>query len=204
MWRSVEELGRPPTTVLLHNPETSLNGLNPRHAYDTFATACGVLADARTAGLCEAWGISSWNPLPLLHAIKGGTGGPLPEVLMVRVGLTLDGVQLSAADELAATFAVGGDRLWGMSPFGGSTSDPVWSTIDLSAFLVPGQVFTPLQAAYRLAFELPTVQRVAVGTRQAGHLRDLVDAVKLQVADERIKRYRQLIDDSGLAEMTRA
>jgi aryl-alcohol dehydrogenase-like predicted oxidoreductase len=56
-----------------------------------------------------------------------------------------------------------------------------------------------MQAAYRLAFELPTVQRVAVGTRKVGHLHELVDAVKLRVADGTINRYRELIGSSESA-----
>lgn len=85
------------------------------------------------------------------------------------------------------------DRLWGMSPFGGSTSDGAWHAANLGAFLQPRQSYSALQAAFRLAYELPPVARVAVGTSNPAHLTELVAATELVVNDDAIGRYRQLI-----------
>lgn len=85
------------------------------------------------------------------------------------------------------------DCRWGMSPFGGSTSNRVLRSTNLSAFLQPEQSFSALQAAFRLAYELPPVVRVAVGTSNPAHLRELVAATELVVNDDAIGRYRQLI-----------
>ena len=70
------ELGRAPNTVLLHNPECSPQA---------FQRACETLAGMRNAGLCQAWGLSSWNPIPLLEVASRAE----PDVLMVRAGLAV-------------------------------------------------------------------------------------------------------------------
>ncbi|MBP2320453.1 aryl-alcohol dehydrogenase-like predicted oxidoreductase [Kibdelosporangium banguiense] len=80
-----------------------------------------------------------------------------------------------------------------MSPFGGSARDAVWSTANLDSFLAQGQQPTAKQAAFRLAYELPPVARVAVGTSKADHLAELVTATTLAVRETSIERYRQLI-----------
>lgn len=80
-----------------------------------------------------------------------------------------------------------------MSPFGGSTADPAWHTANLHAFLIPGQQCSRLQAAFRVAYELPPATRITVGTSSPQHLRDLVAATKLAVSDEAVGRYRELI-----------
>jgi pyridoxine 4-dehydrogenase len=86
-----------------------------------------------------------------------------------------------------------------MSPFAGSTTDSVWQDLDLRCFL-PGERRSSAapgvaSVAFRVAFELPVVSRVAVGTTSAAHLAALVDAVTLPVDDAAVSRYRQLIND---------
>ena len=81
-----------------------------------------------------------------------------------------------------------------MSPFGGNANDPVLRAVNLAAFLPHHQHVSTTQAIFRLAYELPNVTRVAVGTTSAAHLRDLVDAAGLAVTAATIRRYRELID----------
>ena len=113
--QTVSELGRTPTTVLLHNPECSPQA---------FQRACEALAGMRDAGLCQAWGLSSWSPRPLLAFDPGAE----PDVLMVRAGLTVPAGDLDAAEQLAVRLQP--TRLWGMAPFGGHAADPVWSAVN--------------------------------------------------------------------------
>lgn len=94
---------------------------------------------------------------------------------------------------MCRVLAVAPGRRWGMSPFGGSTTDKAWRTVNLSAFLLTDQPVSTPQAAFRLAYELPPVVQVAVGTSNPAHLRELVAATELVVNDEAICRYRQLI-----------
>ncbi len=82
-----------------------------------------------------------------------------------------------------------------MSPFGGSTADPEWACVDLRSFAGSQEQCSTLQVAYRLAFEVPAVSRVAVGTKDPAHLRALVVATELAVNDQAIGRYRRLITD---------
>jgi len=46
--------------------------------------------------------------------------------------------------------------------------------VDLHTFLAADQECSTRQAAFRLAYELPCVARVAVGTSNPAHLRELV------------------------------
>jgi hypothetical protein len=160
---------------------------------DVLQAACLVLAEAAAFGLCDRWGIASWEPNGLLASLGPKPDQPAPDILMVRSGLSLDEVALDAADRLAALLGVVPANRWGMSPFAGSTTDPAWHTTNLSPFLEPGQPHTPLQAAFRLAYELPSVTHLAVGTDNPGHLRELVAATRLRVAAGTVDRYRQLI-----------
>ncbi|WP_405183673.1 aldo/keto reductase (plasmid) [Nocardia sp. NBC_01377] len=191
--QSCQDLGRIPDVVLLHNPEHSLTALPTDQAGDLFAAACAALADAVSVGLAREWGISSWNPAPVLGVIRAGEIEHRPSVVMVRVGLTLPDPALTAACELGEAFAIPPDRRWGMSPFAGSTTDQAWRTTNLSP-LVTGQPHpsTP-QAAFRLTYELPPVTRVAVSTSDATHLRELVTATGLDVDDAALHRYRALL-----------
>lgn len=184
--QAATDLGRVPDTVLLHNPE-----LDPGQV----ARAAEALAAARDEGLCRAWGISTWNPAPLL-ATAGP--GPRPDTLMVRVGLAVPASVLDAAQELAERS--GSPELWGMAPFAGSTTDPMWSTVDASVFLDPGQHATTIQAGFAAAFELPPVARVAVGTQRLRHLDELIAAAGLAVDTGTVANYRTLLRKAALSQ----
>ncbi len=176
--QAARELSRVPDTVLLHNPERSPDG---------FRRACGALSGMRDAGLCRAWGLSSWDPRALLTVADDA----YPDVLMVRAGLTVPAAVLDAAEQLAAT--LGAKQLWGMAPFGGDTADSVWTTVDTSLFLAPGQRATRLAAGLAAAFTVPTVDRIAVGTSRPDHLAQLVAACELTTNSQTISRYRELL-----------
>ncbi|KDA40996.1 hypothetical protein BMG523Draft_04193 [Frankia sp. BMG5.23] len=78
---------------------------------------------------------------------------------------------------------------WVMSPFAGDATHPAYP----GAFLRPGQQAAAVPTVFRLAFELPQVTRVAVGSTSSEHLRALAAAVDLQVDGGQITRYRQLL-----------
>ncbi|MEU6254324.1 aldo/keto reductase [Streptomyces sp. NPDC047043] len=177
--RTTEALGTVPDTVLLHNAECSPDG---------FADACALLVELKDEGLCRAWGISSWDPRPLLEAEQGA---PRPDTVMIRAGLAVPSGVLDAGEELAARS--GAQDVWGMAPFGGSTTDPVWAKVDTSLFLATGQEATPLQAAIGAAFAIPEVSRLAVGTSRLDHLADAVHASTLSANTETAQQYRTLL-----------
>lgn len=195
--QTVGDLGVPPAVVLLHNPEQSLKALHPAQAHDYFADACEELERAVDAGLCGAWGVASWDPAPLRNVLRAGSDCPKPSTLMVRAGLSLTAAQLDAGESLCWEFNLDADQCWGMSPFGGSTSDPAWTSTDLSSFLEPDQDHTPVQAAFRLAFELPHCTRLAVGSGNEQHLGELCAATHLEVNVGAVDKYRELITTSG-------
>lgn len=187
--QAAADLGRAPDTVFLHNPE---------HNPGQVTRAAEVLAAARDEGLCRAWGISTWNPAPLLRAAAGL--GPCPDALMVRVGLTVPAAVLDAAQELAERS--GSPELWGMAPFAGSTTDPIWSTVDASVFLDPGQHATTIQAGFAATFELPPVARIAVGTQKLQHLDELITATGLAVDTDTVANYRTLLRQAATVSQT--
>ncbi len=80
-----------------------------------------------------------------------------------------------------------------MSPFAGHATDPVWGAVNVRTFLEPGQECSALQAAFRVAYEVPPVSRIAVGTNLVDHLRDLVTALRLRADANRIGSYRELL-----------
>lgn len=196
------QLGRPPQTVLLHNPEVTLAGRPGAEGHDLLAAACGALAAAAVDGWCTTWGIATWDPRPVCRALSHVHGHPdpalRPGVLMLRAGLSVAAQILDAGEQLAHHLEVDAGGRWGMSPFAGSTADPAWQNLDLRSFLprerrspaAPGTV----SVAFRVAFELPAVSRVAVGTASAPHLAELVDAAALPVDHAALSRYRQLIN----------
>lgn len=192
---SAEDLSRPPDVVLLHNPERTLAALTPGAGSDCLAAACTALHEASAAGLCGSWGISSWDPRPLLAVVTSArtTTIPVPDVLMARAGLLVGADILDAGDALAAWCGLGARDRWGMSPFAGRATDPVWAAVNVRAFLDADQECSPLQAAFRVAYELPPVSRIVVGTNRVDHLRDLVTAVRLRADESRIRRYRELL-----------
>ncbi|MDX3851045.1 aldo/keto reductase [Streptomyces sp. AK02-01A] len=191
MEQTNRDLGRAPDLVFLHNPERSLTG-SPNAAKDALAMACTALAVAATEGLCGAWGISSWDPRPLRELAVGSM--PRPDALMVRGGLLAGIDVLEASETLAARWDLGAGQLWGMSPFGGKATDPLWGQLDPQVFIQdPDDGLSALQAAFRTAYWLPQVGRVAVGTDNPSHLRELVDALRYKADARSLRTYRRLL-----------
>jgi pyridoxine 4-dehydrogenase len=128
---SVEDLCRPPDVVLLHNPEQTLATLAPDAGGDCLAAACTALQEASAAGLCGYWGLSSWDPRPLLPPLAsiGTTAIPAPDVLMSRTGLLVSADLLDVGDTIATWCGLDVRARWGMSPFTGHATDPVWATV---------------------------------------------------------------------------
>ncbi|WP_405848365.1 aldo/keto reductase [Streptomyces sp. NBC_01518] len=177
--RSAEELGRTPDTVLLHNPETSPSG---------FADACAVLLEMCKAGFCKTWGLSTWDPRPLLEA---DWEIPRPDVAMVRAGLTVPVGILDSVDELVDRAGI--TDLWGMAPFAGDADDSIWQTVNTATFLIPGQQSSALQAGVAAAFAIPEVTRLAVGTSHVEHLAEAVGGAQLEINTETVTAYRSLL-----------
>ncbi|MET8590385.1 aldo/keto reductase [Streptomyces sp. NPDC005078] len=178
--QAAKDLGREPDAVLLHNPEQS------HPDAEMLAQACAVLADAAQTGLCGGWGVSSWDPRPLADL-----DAPRPDVLMVRSGLLVGADVLEAAEALVTRWRP--SQVWGMSPFGGSTTEAVWGKFDPRIFLRNSPPATRVQAAFRSAYGLPRVDAVAVGTDNVDHLRELVGALAYEVDDQVVWEYRQLL-----------
>ena len=188
--QSVDELGRCPDVVFLHNPEQTLRELPAEQARDRLDMASVALVEAVAAGWCGAWGIASWDLRSVAAAIRPDLP---PTVLLLRAGLTVAAPILSAADELCRRLDIPPEGRWGMSPFGGSTTDPAWQAIAQAGFLSDEHQATTAQVAFRLAYELPSVTRVAVGTTNRNHLDELVAATELDVSEAAVARYRQLL-----------
>jgi aryl-alcohol dehydrogenase-like predicted oxidoreductase len=180
-YRIADDLGRVPDTLLLHNPERSA---------PLFTRACEDLIRLRDAGLCGAWGVSSWDPTALL----GQSVSQPPDVLMVRCGLAVSARVLSAAEQLMSQLRPRVVR--GMSPFGGSMADSIWHQVDPAMFLDPASrdtAPTRVQAALAVAFVVPRVSAVAVGTSETNHLEQLRDAAMLRADPDAVGRYRSLL-----------
>lgn len=192
MEKAAKDLGREPDVVFLHNPEHSLRKAGPQHR-DLLAAACAVLDDAEEKGLCGAWGVASWDPSPLLSLVDVTV--PRPSILMVRAGLLVGARTLNAADTLIDAWGLGGGEVWGMSPFGGSTSASVWDRLDPRLFLQDGGRLSRIQAAFRAAYHLPRVDSIAVGTDEPTHLGELVVALAGQVEERTVQEYRKLLRD---------
>ncbi len=176
----------------MHNPEHSLLEATA-HGQAVLAEACAALDDATTKGLCAAWGIASWDPSPLVSLIDSSV--PRPSVLMTRAGLLVGARTLDAADALTKAWDLGGGQVWGMSPFGGSTSAPVWARIDPRVFLRDSSQLSRVQASFSAAYHLPRVGSVAVGTDEPAHLGELLGALAGEVEERTIQEYRSLLRD---------
>ncbi|MFZ3560818.1 aldo/keto reductase [Streptomyces sp. BH055] len=187
--RTAMDLGREPDLVFLHNPEHSLARAPRASASHLLSDSCTVLADATARGLCGAWGVSSWGPR--LPAEAAGDELPRPDVVMTRTGLLVGADILHAGEALTARLRP--EAIWGMSPFGGSTAEAVWTRFDPRVFMRAPEECTPVQAAFRAAFHLPTVDAVAVGTNKAGHLRELTESLGRAVDTETVAEYRRLL-----------
>lgn len=191
----MDDLGVRPEVIFLHSPERTLATLPPEQAQDGLASACAVLAEATATGLCSSWGIASWDTRPLLRALRRCQDGERckPDILMVRAGLTVGSEILDASEDIAALLAIAPKSRWGMSPFGGSAHDEVWNATNIRVFLRPGQEYSNIQAAFRIAYDLPLVSQIAVGSSNPTHLNSLAAATQLLVDPDTITRYRQLI-----------
>ncbi|MFJ2606553.1 aldo/keto reductase [Streptomyces sp. NPDC087425] len=190
--QAAEDLGREPDLVFLHNPEHSLREVGP-DGQEVLAEACAALDDAASKGLCAAWGIASWEPSALVGLI--GPTVPRPATLMVRAGLLVGVGTLDAADALVEVWDLGPSEVWGMSPFGGSTSDSVWGAIDPRVFLGDSCQLSRVQATFLAAYHLPRVGAVAVGTDEPAHLGELVGALVGEVEERTVREYRSLLRD---------
>lgn len=163
---------------------------NPERSAPMFTPACVELVRLRDAGLCGAWGISTWDP----GALLGSTVPARPDVLMVRCGLTVPAHILAAAEQFIMELQP--RELRGMSPFGGSGADPIWSKVDPTRFLEAASraeapdLFT---AALAVAFAVPRVAAVAVGTGDVDHLDQLCGAAHLRADADTVARYRALL-----------
>ncbi|SED88009.1 Predicted oxidoreductase [Streptomyces sp. 2224.1] len=175
-----KDLGREPDLVFLHNPEHSASDIG------RLGPACAALADTARAGLCGSWGVSTWDPRPLVDLDV-----PRPDVLMVRAGLLVGVDVLEAAEALATRWRP--SQVWGMSPFGGSTAQEVWERFDPRVFLQGSASVTKAQAAFHSSYGLPRVDAVAVGTDDVDHLRELTEALSYEVDENVVREYRQLL-----------
>ncbi|MGH3696041.1 MAG: aldo/keto reductase [Pseudonocardiaceae bacterium] len=194
---SVQDLGIQPDVVLLHNPERTLATLAPEHGRDCWAAACTALDDSVTAGWCRSWGVTCWDPRPALTVVDHAL--PAPAQVMVRAGLLVRAEILHASERLADWFGLRTHARWGMSPYGGQATHPIWDKVDPRQLLHGNPSCSPISAAFRLAYELPDVSRVAVGVSTAEHLTELVTAISLRVDHDRIARYRSLLHAKALA-----
>ncbi|RSN52642.1 hypothetical protein DMH01_41460 [Amycolatopsis sp. WAC 04182] len=190
---SVDELNVVPGAVLLHNPERTLSRLAPMERFQCLAAACSVLVDATRAGLCHSWGISTWDPRVIQDTLPADDLLPKPQVLMVRAGLSVSAPILSASEALVKSVRSTTFTTWGMSPFGGNGRHPAWNVQNTLPFIGRDQNCTPAQAAFRAAYELPVVDCLTVGTSSVEHLRDLVDALDVNLDSDVINRYREII-----------
>ncbi|MEV5938715.1 aldo/keto reductase [Streptomyces sp. NPDC051994] len=189
--QAVHDLEREPDLVFLHNPEHSLAG--GTKSREVLAEACAALDGATARGLCGAWGIATWDPTSIPPLIDASV--PAPSVLMVRAGLLVGAGTLGAAETLMGAWGLGAGAVWGMSPFGGSTRAPVWARVDPRAFLRDGGRYSHTQAAFRVAYRLPKVSAVAVGTDEPAHLGELVGALAAEPDGRAVGEYRNLLRD---------
>ncbi|WP_349307944.1 MULTISPECIES: aldo/keto reductase [unclassified Streptomyces] len=185
------DLGRSPDLVFLHNPERSLPG-SSAESREVLGMACAALERAAAEGLCGAWGISSWDPRPLPGLVDAAL--PKPDVLMVRAGLLASLDLLEASEALTTGWDLEMAQFWGMSPFGGSTRDPLWDNLDPRIFIrSDADELSAVQAAFRTAYWLPRVGAVTVGSDDPSHLRELVAALRYEVDDTNLRMYRKLL-----------
>ncbi len=194
--QSAQDLGVQPDVVLLHNPERTLAELTPEQGRDHWAAACTALDDMTAAGWCRSWGVACWDPRPVLTVLDRAL--PTPALIMVRVGLLVRAEILDLSEKLATWCGLDAHARWGMSPYGGQVTHPIWDEVDARQFLHGSQDCSPITAAFRVAYELPHVSRVAVSTSTAEHLAEMVAATALDADDKRIARYRQLLRAKAL------
>ncbi|MBC3989621.1 aldo/keto reductase [Streptomyces sp. AC563] len=194
---AVRVLGREPDLVFLHNPEHSLSAEGTR-SRDRLAEACATLSRAAEKGLCVAWGIATWDPTSLPPLIEPTM--PKPSVLMVRAGLLVGSRTLDADEALTTAWGLDPASVRGMSPFGGSVKAPVWGRIDPRVFIRNGIGLSRTQAAFRVAYRLPEVSSMAVGTDEPAHLGELLGALVAEPDERVIGEYRRLLRDHTITQ----
>lgn len=190
---AVHDLGREPDLVFLHNPEHSLAQVADMSAANLLGDACSILVDATRRGLCGSWGVSTWDPRPLAELTVWEL--PRPDVLMLRAGLLVGAEVLQAGETLASRMDPA--AVWGMSPFAGNASDPVWARFDPRLFLRVPERVNRAQAAFRVAFHLPEVAKMAVSSNSGEHLGELVESLAHSVDSAVVTEYRRLLTHGG-------
>ncbi|WP_370652805.1 aldo/keto reductase [Frankia sp. Cj5] len=194
---SADALGCIPDVIFLHNPERGVKAAGDSRGRDLFLEAAQTLDEAAKSGVCAAWGISTWDARPLVDVLGGHLpdSTPRPAHLMHRSGVLASPAVWEAADTFAGLLRVDVRNRWGMSPFGGDTRLPFWGDLNLASLLStrpPSDIAAP-QVAFRLAYELPPVARVAVSVNGLNHFTQLVEATRLEVVPEKIERYKDLL-----------
>ncbi|MGW0731820.1 hypothetical protein [Streptomyces sp. NPDC002851] len=87
-----------------------------------------------------------------------------------------------------------------MGPFGGNAADEVWIRFDPRIFVKdPASQLSTLQAAFRTAYYLPQVSKVAVGSDHTTHLRELLEALRYEVDTKKVRSHRGLLRGRGVA-----
>ena len=191
--RSVEgtigRLGAPLDAILLHNPEeaveTTVNF--PR----AFALACEAMQRAVDAGFARRWGLSTWRPNLFPQDVQEVV--PRPQIVMTRVGFSVNPAEMQAIRRCRRLLASPGIEYRGMAPFGGELrSTSLLGATDLTSFIT-GEA-TNAQAAIRVSFDLPAVEQVTFATSDPAHLKDAVDACHLEVDRNRVEAYMAVLD----------
>jgi pyridoxine 4-dehydrogenase len=189
---TVQRLQAPLDGVLLHNPEEAALS-----AEGTFCkrliSACRTLADAVTSGLAAKWGISTWTPRS--WAWSAHDLNLQPDILMTRVGFSVNAFDAAAIGTCRSALACPGIEYRGMAPFGGSPASNLLAATDLSNFVTDKA--TNAQAALRASFELPEVEFIALGTSNPSHIAEAAAACTLKLDQERVVIYRELLDLKG-------
>lgn len=176
--------------MLVHNPEHIVDHMPPVQGRCWWTGVAEQMARLVASGVCQAWGIATWDPRPLLPILTSGKSAPVPQVVMVRAGLLVPADVLTAADTLLEHLNIAAAGRWGMSPFAGEPE--LLAHAGISQFLTS---HTPTRATAAVAlaasWQLSGVSRIAVGASSAQHLDELATAVNAPVDEERLNRYRQ-------------
>ncbi|MGW4629767.1 hypothetical protein ACWEMU_27245, partial [Streptomyces rubiginosohelvolus] len=106
-----------------------------------------------------------------------------------------DGPELGHGETLASRMDPA--AVWGMSPFAGNASDPVWARFDPRLFLRVPERVNRAQAAFRVAFHLPEVAKMAVSSNSGEHLGELVESLAHSVDSAVVTEYRRLLTHGG-------
>ncbi|WP_258175420.1 hypothetical protein [Actinopolyspora mortivallis] len=190
--RAAGDLGRAPAVILVHNPEHLLRDLDHDQACRWWTATAETMSGLVTSGMCRSWGVACWDPRPVrdLLGTPAWTQAPQPSVAMVRAGLLVPADVLTASEELLQRIPHTAGR-WGMSPFAGAPH--LLDDINLAPFLTEDapQAAAPLPTALAVAFHLPGVSRIAIGTVSPTHLDQLATARTWPVNQQRLSAYRR-------------